>query len=512
MEQQSFVEGQHDLARKDGIFSGMPTKMELSTENNDVLSTRWNRLQHQPSSRGSIDVPSESAEASADTSDATTDIDSSSTMSESLTIDQTRRLVVDKLMSEFKLMIDQRLEIKDCVDGTSSKLSDGREPREETQVKPSQLENKDSAKRTQFLRKRVQAADDGGEEDEEEQPRKKRPESDPVDDRKRKLACPFYRRNPERHKRHRSCAGPGWSTIHRLKEHIFRQHSLPIYCPRCSNVFGTESGLHEHLLQTDRCNLEVAQFPEGYTKEQERSLRKKSKGTDEEKWRFLYKILFPDDPENMIPTPYYLDNGPEAWQTYRDRELTELERYLRLELPRMIRRQLEEMSLELMPSFENQIRSQVVDVVQNAHAELFRSYRQMNQQSTATPNISHEDEPANPGSLNGLGEDIDSDTWIDFSALYAPPPMADDIATFSTNPFTSQQLSHGGSARRNSDSGYYGSNQIVNGVERSAGPEAGLKQILEAEKLATDVSLLDWFLSIPDSSPCSDLAQRRDSA
>lgn len=31
------------------------------------------------------------------------------------------------------------------------------------------------------------------------------------------LACPFFKRNPQRYQRERSCVGPGWETMHRLK-------------------------------------------------------------------------------------------------------------------------------------------------------------------------------------------------------------------------------------------------------------------------------------------------------
>lgn len=34
---------------------------------------------------------------------------------------------------------------------------------------------------------------------------------------RRKLACPYYQRNPEKHRNHRACAGPGWADVHRLK-------------------------------------------------------------------------------------------------------------------------------------------------------------------------------------------------------------------------------------------------------------------------------------------------------
>ena len=32
-----------------------------------------------------------------------------------------------------------------------------------------------------------------------------------------RLGCPFFKRDPRRHSNHRSCSGPGWKTIHRVK-------------------------------------------------------------------------------------------------------------------------------------------------------------------------------------------------------------------------------------------------------------------------------------------------------
>lgn len=33
----------------------------------------------------------------------------------------------------------------------------------------------------------------------------------------RKLACPYFKRNPSKYVTERSCSGPGWSSVHRLK-------------------------------------------------------------------------------------------------------------------------------------------------------------------------------------------------------------------------------------------------------------------------------------------------------
>jgi hypothetical protein len=32
-----------------------------------------------------------------------------------------------------------------------------------------------------------------------------------------RLACPYFRRNPQKYMEHRTCVGPGWTTVHRVK-------------------------------------------------------------------------------------------------------------------------------------------------------------------------------------------------------------------------------------------------------------------------------------------------------
>lgn len=33
----------------------------------------------------------------------------------------------------------------------------------------------------------------------------------------RRLACPYFKRNPQKYQQERSCSGPGWNTVHRIK-------------------------------------------------------------------------------------------------------------------------------------------------------------------------------------------------------------------------------------------------------------------------------------------------------
>ena len=42
-----------------------------------------------------------------------------------------------------------------------------------------------------------------------------------------RLACPFFKRDPRRHDKLRSCTGPGWKTVHRVK-----YETLSPLCPR----------------------------------------------------------------------------------------------------------------------------------------------------------------------------------------------------------------------------------------------------------------------------------------
>ncbi|KAH6950552.1 hypothetical protein DER45DRAFT_578198 [Fusarium avenaceum] len=129
------------------------------------------------------------------------------------------------------------------------------------------------------------------------------------------FACPFYKHDPERYEAARSCCGPGWSTVHRLKEHIFRSHKLPEHqCRRCLEVFEGEVALYDHSRSPDGCKVQTCNSQEeGIDAGQEKLLHaraKKRKNTEshqkkveEGRWNEVYRIIFPD--EDQVPSPYY---------------------------------------------------------------------------------------------------------------------------------------------------------------------------------------------------------------
>ncbi|KAG5794490.1 hypothetical protein H9Q69_006446 [Fusarium xylarioides] len=94
------------------------------------------------------------------------------------------------------------------------------------------------------------------------------------------FACPFYKHDPERYETSRAYSGPGWQTVHRVKEHIFRKHTMPEHeCERCFEVFKTELNLSRHLRKAALC--EVAshrpQENEGINAAQSQQLRARAR-------------------------------------------------------------------------------------------------------------------------------------------------------------------------------------------------------------------------------------------
>jgi len=119
-----------------------------------------------------------------------------------------------------------------------------------------------------------------------------------------KFACPFYKHEPHRFRTRRTCPGPGWPTVHRMKEHLYRAHAQSIYCPRCYATFDADMDLSNHL-RSAHCLVSEPQPIEGIDRETLKSLRKRSPVSrpEEEKWRDVYHLLFPNVDLEDIPSP-----------------------------------------------------------------------------------------------------------------------------------------------------------------------------------------------------------------
>jgi hypothetical protein len=119
-----------------------------------------------------------------------------------------------------------------------------------------------------------------------------------------RFACPFFKHEPNRYRNRRTCPGPGWPTVHRMKEHLYRAHAQSIYCPRCYTMFDVDMDLSNHL-RSAQCHVSAPQPIEGIDRETLKALRKRSPALrlEEDKWRDVYHLLFPDVTLEDIPSP-----------------------------------------------------------------------------------------------------------------------------------------------------------------------------------------------------------------
>ncbi|KAM0242377.1 hypothetical protein ACHAPO_000794 [Fusarium lateritium] len=129
-----------------------------------------------------------------------------------------------------------------------------------------------------------------------------------------RFACPFFKHDPVKFGTSRSCVGPGWKSVHRVKEHVFRNHKLPEHqCLRCFKAFGSAKALSDHSRSSDQCQVQSGTVQEeGINASQEKLLHVRAKKNsaashlkkvEEERWSEMYKIIFPN--EEQPSSPYY---------------------------------------------------------------------------------------------------------------------------------------------------------------------------------------------------------------
>ncbi|KAF2489961.1 hypothetical protein BU16DRAFT_471429, partial [Lophium mytilinum] len=91
------------------------------------------------------------------------------------------------------------------------------------------------------------------------------------------------------------------------REHLYRNHALPISCPRCCNTFKSDAELYDHSRALESCKIQEKRPLDGFNRDQEMRLKSKKRSpitvTEEDKWRAIFRILFPLDPEADIPSP-----------------------------------------------------------------------------------------------------------------------------------------------------------------------------------------------------------------
>jgi hypothetical protein len=415
-----------------------------------------------------------------DGSDAS-DRESSRTNCLSPVLDSTIELIVDRLMAEVRTLVDQPSPSFRCA-GSDTPSSQSSPPRPQGLVSGQDWSCGSKRTRKQDLN---DSQGNSGDNSDGEVPSKKQKASSAEAEKSRKFACPYYKRDPLMTTNHRSCAGPGWDTVHRVKydfdssldpaspharhlgrqcaeyrsllltlcsrEHLHRRHALPIRCERCCVTFRTDLELSSHLRQPQACEVREGPLLCGFNKEQERQLRSRRKtGLDEAgKWKEVYKILFPDDDEALMPSPCgfsfdslerepqsltclldYILEGPASLELIRSEEVLRIEQFSRRELPRLVRAELERRILGSMSPVENELRSRLVEIVRDCQSLLFRQYNhhEPGESSGSNPPAIIQD----VGSRESSGTVRGADFMGGVAPFLQPPPVSDDVFPMST--------------------------------------------------------------------------------
>lgn len=149
--------------------------------------------------------------------------------------------------------------------------------------------------------------DDQSDDEDSTQALKKPQETDKV----KFWACPFYAAQPSHH---RECSVATLRTIGIVKQHLYRKHAEPLhYCRQCYKEFqdGAELQLHLHF---EVCHRRRANPYAGtMTHAMQKRIKKKERGgCEEEKWKAIFRVLFPDPRVVMPASPYRMDLHEDA--------------------------------------------------------------------------------------------------------------------------------------------------------------------------------------------------------
>lgn len=175
-----------------------------------------------------------------------------------------------------------------------------------------------------------------------------------------KFACPYFKRDPTRFTRRQACSGPGFSSISRVKEHIYRAHRQPDHqCIRCYQTFMEKDLLEEHLRAAVPCEISTCNFSDGVDEAQYIRLRRKPSGdqTDIERWEDIYRIIFPK--ASIIPSCFYESHDTVATSKIYSAGLKHVESTLIAGIERDLEDRFDQVGTELKASFIHMIRERL---------------------------------------------------------------------------------------------------------------------------------------------------------
>ncbi|KAK0705615.1 hypothetical protein B0H67DRAFT_498224 [Lasiosphaeris hirsuta] len=227
-----------------------------------------------------------------------------------------------------------------------------------------------------------------------------------------KFACPFSKHDPARYKNVKTCCGPGWSDVHRVKEHIYRRHSLKNACPRCFEVFNEPKDLMEHQRAEKSCRLKTTAPTDVITDAQEKQLHARAKANcpQAEKWQEMYRIIFPDE---KVPSSPYYDSAEQAVVAKVEepsglnfKDADECKEFLKRELLRAVKPILEAELDKYLQVAQINLTKKAHDLVKDVQSKVFQTWQYQSAQARE-PTPEPEEATPPPAKVPGM-EEFDS--------------------------------------------------------------------------------------------------------
>lgn len=305
--------------------------------------------------------------------------------------DTAKKEIVDRLMGSFYRLFGNKLqESSDCLTGIGSSWGSSQSVCTSIDLEPS--EGNDGSRRGQTTQRRdgshqlfpqsgraaqsrkrngrsSQEGDSDFEEDEGDGKRRKPSSGKPdgLSHIPRRFACPFTKRFRDQPPKTSACICKGFSTAHRVKEHLYRVHLQHRYtCFRCYEKFDNDTQLKAHARAAEICEaVDEPPDEQELDAEQEKQLKSKKLARDaseETKWASIYLVCFRDAAEADVPSPceFYhsrtvfrqrlfniligpklsdFEHPPQRSPSAQDFEM--YEQYQRERLPQIVRQELE---------------------------------------------------------------------------------------------------------------------------------------------------------------------------
>jgi len=157
--------------------------------------------------------------------------------------------------------------------------------------------------------------------------------------------------------------------------------------------FDGEEALKAHQRLEVPCKLERNKKLDAITDAQEKVLRQRAKSgmSEEEKWREMYRVIFPGTAGGKVPSPFYdtdggggdggngksgsgKNGGGGVQQKSKFQSAEDCKEYLRVELPRLVRPMITSFVNSLFEDFQERVNQKTIEIVRDVETRMLRTF------------------------------------------------------------------------------------------------------------------------------------------